>query len=135
MADSILNTFTKEDYPSMSDLQKYQIIDKLLDETLRPALASDGGGIEIEVVKGNQVVVSYQGACGTCPSSAGATLAGITRALQMYLDPNIEVIPTNAYGMQEAEPELKNPWEGQAHPFGGKTYEEQIEEHKKRSMK
>tara|TARA_Y100000590_G_scaffold191716_1_gene218063 strand:- start:2563 stop:2964 length:402 start_codon:yes stop_codon:yes gene_type:complete len=133
MTDSILGTFDKEDYPTMTDVQKYQIIDKLLDETLRPALASDGGGIEIEVVKGNQVVVSYQGACGSCPSSAGATLAGITRALQMYLDPNIEVIPTNAYGMQQ--PEFHNPWEGQKHPFGGKTYQEQIEDHKKRSGK
>ena len=57
MTDSILGTFDKEDYPTMTDVQKYQIIDKLLDETLRPALASAGGGIEIEVVKGNQVVV------------------------------------------------------------------------------
>ena len=58
----------------MTDLEKYEMIDKFLDEHIRPALAGDGGGVELELVKGHEVIVSYQGACGTCPSSSGATI-------------------------------------------------------------
>ena len=35
----------------MTDLEKYELIDKFLDEHIRPALAGDGGGIELELVK------------------------------------------------------------------------------------
>ena len=116
----------------MTDLEKYEAIDKFFDEHIRPALAGDGGGVELELVKGHEVIVSYQGACGTCPSSSGATLDGIQRALRQHVDKDIEVIPTNAFGMQKVESELNNRF-GTVHPFGGQTYEEQIAERTKTS--
>ena len=116
----------------MTDLEKYEAIDKFFDEHIRPALAGDGGGIELELVKGHEVIVSYQGACGTCPSSSGATLAGIERALRQHVDKDIEVIPTNAFGMQDVDEEMNSRF-GTVHPFGGKTYEEQIAERTKTS--
>ena len=114
----------------MTDLEKYELIDKFLDEHIRPALIGDGGDIELDLVKGNEVIISFQGACGSCPSSSGATLAGIERALRQHIDKEIEVIPTNAFGMQKVESELNNRF-GTVHPFGGKTYEEQIAERAK----
>ena len=84
------------------------------------------------MVKGHEVIVSYQGACGACPSSSGATLDGIQRALRQHVDKDIEVIPTNAFGMQKVESELNNRF-GTVHPFGGQTYEEQIAERTKTS--
>ena len=113
----------------MTDLEKYEAIDKFFDEHIRPALAGDGGGVELELVKGHEVIVSYQGACGACPSSSGATLDGIQRALRQHVDKDIEVIPTNAYSYEynEVDEEMNSRF-GTVHPFGGQTYEEQIAE-------
>ena len=104
----------------MNDIEKYEAVEKVMDESIRPALMSDGGNCEVELVEGNKVVISFQGACGSCPSSAGGTLRGIERALRQAVDPEIEVVPTNAY---------TPPSHGAGtHPFGGLTYEEQMAE-------
>ena len=89
--DSVLNHIERNEFPHLPDEEKKAIIDSLMDEIIRPALANDGGGLEILKVEGNEVRIKYQGACGSCPSSTGGTLAAIQRALQGYLDPNIEV--------------------------------------------
>ena len=90
--DSVLNHIERNEFPHLPDEDKKAIIDSLMDEIIRPALANDGGGLEILKVEGNEVRIKYQGACGSCPSSTGGTLAAIQRALQGYLDPNIEVL-------------------------------------------
>lgn len=89
--ESVLDTIDRDAFPSLSDKEKAGIIESLMDEIIRPALASDGGGLELVKVEGNVVQIKYQGACGSCPSSTGGTLAAITRALKGYLDPTIEV--------------------------------------------
>jgi len=109
----------------MNDVEKYEAIEALFDKHLRPALMSDGGNIELDLVKGNDVIVSFQGACGSCPSSSGATLQGIERAIQQNVFKEAVVIPTNAYGMKEVEEEVNSRF-GTEHPFGGETYAEQI---------
>ena len=114
----------------MNDVENYEAIETLFDESIRPALMSDGGNLELDLVKGDEVVISFQGACGSCPSSAGATLAGIERLLRQHIDKNIVVIPTNAYGMKEVSEEMNGRF-GIEHPFGGQTYEEQIAERTK----
>ena len=88
---SFISQIDKEAFPALPDNEKKKIIDSLMDEIIRPALANDGGGLEVLRVEGNEVRIKYQGACGSCPSSTGGTLAAITRALKGYLDPNIEV--------------------------------------------
>ncbi|MNY57234.1 NifU-like domain protein [compost metagenome] len=57
-------------------------INELLDTKVRPALAMDGGGLEVLALEGNILRVHYQGACGTCPSSLSGTLMGIENLLQ-----------------------------------------------------
>ena len=109
----------------MNDVEKYEAIEALFEKHLRPALMSDGGNIELDLVKGNDVIVSFQGACGSCPSSSGATLQGIERAIQQNVFKEAVVIPTNAYGMKEVEEEVNSRF-GTEHPFGGETYAEQI---------
>jgi len=101
----------------VNDVEKYEAIEELFDESIRPALMSDGGNLELDLVKGDEVVISFQGACGSCPSSAGATLAGIERLLRQHIDKNIVVIPTNAYGMKEVSEEMNGRF-GIEHPFG-----------------
>ena len=89
--DSFVNTIDREAFPDLPNNEKESIIESLMDEIIRPALANDGGGLEVLKVEGNDVTIKYQGACGSCPSSTGGTLAAIERALKGYCDPNIEV--------------------------------------------
>lgn len=72
------------------DLQK---IEEILDRTIRPGLQGDGGDIEVIKYDDKKVYVSYQGACGTCPSSTTGTLMAIEGILKDEFDPAIEVIP------------------------------------------
>lgn len=72
------------------DLQK---IEEILDRTIRPGLQGDGGDIEIIKFENNQLMVHYQGACGTCPSSTSGTLMAIEGILRDEFGPQIEVIP------------------------------------------
>ena len=109
----------------MTDVEKYEAIEAMFDKAIRPALMSDGGNLELDLVRGNEVIISFQGACGSCPSSAGATLAGIERAIQQNVFKEAVVIPTNAYGMKEVEEEVNSRF-GTTHPFGGETYAEQV---------
>lgn len=72
------------------DVQK---IEEILDRTIRPGLQGDGGDIEIVNYEENKLTVSYQGACGTCPSSTSGTLMAIEGILRDEFNPQIEVIP------------------------------------------
>ena len=116
----------------MNDVEKYEAIEALFEKHLRPALMSDGGNIELDLVKGNEVIVSFQGACGSCPSSAGATLQGIERAIQQHIFKEAVVLTTNAYCMKEVDEEMNSRF-GTQHPFGGETYAEQVAKRTKAS--
>ena len=88
---SILKDFDMETYHQLSDDEKVIIVEAVLDESVRPALANDGGGLEVIEVDGQIVRIRYQGACGGCPSSTGGTLRVIQNHLRSQLDPNIKV--------------------------------------------
>ena len=91
VSSSILDDFDKEKYPQLSDDEKVIIVEAVLDSSIRPALANDGGGLEVIEVDGSIVRIRYQGACGGCPSSTGGTLRAIENHLKFQLDPEIKV--------------------------------------------
>lgn len=68
-------------------------INNLLDQKVRPALAGDGGGLEVLGLDGFTVRIRYQGACGSCPSSISGTLTAIEGLLRRDINPAITVIP------------------------------------------
>lgn len=70
-----------------------QMIESILDNTVRMYLQGDGGDIEVVGLTGKKLEVRYQGACGTCPSSTAATLDAIQGILQEQFDPELEVVP------------------------------------------
>jgi NifU-like protein len=53
----------------MTNIQKIKMIEKVLDQEIRPNLRKDGGDIELVDVDGDFVTVSLRGACGTCKKS------------------------------------------------------------------
>lgn len=75
-----------------SDLMKQ--INQVLDQKIRPALANDGGGLEVMGLEGLTLRVRYQGACGSCPSAQRGTLAAIEGLLRRDVHPGIQVLPS-----------------------------------------
>ncbi|MBL1214449.1 MAG: NifU family protein [Ignavibacteriae bacterium] len=68
-------------------------INSILDQRVRPALAGDGGGLEVLGLEGLTLKIHYQGACGSCPSALRGTLVAIENLLRREVNPNLEVIP------------------------------------------
>ncbi len=77
---------------AVSDDPKIAQINELLDERIRPFLASDGGWLEIVGLENNTLKIRYEGACGSCPSSLTGTLMAIENMIKDEIDPEIEVI-------------------------------------------
>jgi len=69
-------------------------VEEILDRTVRPGLQADGGDLEVRSFKDNKIEISYQGACGGCPSSYMDTLFAIENILRYELkNEKIEVYP------------------------------------------
>jgi Fe-S cluster biogenesis protein NfuA len=50
---------------------------------LRPALAADGGNVELlDVAEDGTVCLVFQGACATCPAQSATTRFGVEAALR-----------------------------------------------------
>jgi len=64
----------------------------VLESSILPALAADGGGLELVGRHEKQVMIRYVGACGSCPASLTGTLVAIEGMLQKEVDPEIVVI-------------------------------------------
>jgi Fe-S cluster biogenesis protein NfuA len=66
-------------------------IEEILDRRIRPGLQGDGGDMSCLSFANNTLIVKYQGACGSCPSSTTGTLEAIRGILREEYDPEIEV--------------------------------------------
>ncbi len=73
-------------------------IEGVLDTHVRPALASDGGGLDLVDLKDDDLFVQYHGACGSCSSSIGGTLNFIQDSLNNHLQTRLAVRVTEAGG-------------------------------------
>ncbi|MCK9280595.1 MAG: NifU family protein [Melioribacteraceae bacterium] len=78
---------------SQEETELLKKINEILDTRVRPALAGDGGGLEVIGLEGLTLKIRYQGACGSCPSSIRGTLVAIENLLRREINPSIEVIP------------------------------------------
>ena len=74
--------------PSTPELAK---IEEILDRTIRPALQMDGGDLQVVSLEGHTLSINYQGACGSCPSSAMGTLKAIEGILRDEYHPDMVV--------------------------------------------
>ena len=75
----------------VSDNPDIQKINEILDRTIRPALQMDGGDLHVISYDGSVLGVTYQGACGSCPSSSAGTLKAIENILKDEFNPGITV--------------------------------------------
>ena len=77
--------------PKGGDPEMLSRINALLDDRVRPALAGDGGGLQVMGLDGKTLVIRYQGACGSCPSSTAGTMMAIQNLLQTEIDDELVV--------------------------------------------
>lgn len=80
----ILTDLPKEEWPKR--------IESILNEKVRPTLASDGGGLSVIKIEEDKVFINYEGACRGCASAATGTLNFIRNTLSTSLNHEIEVI-------------------------------------------
>lgn len=89
-----------KDAPSTSDqlpwaevglFEKVRRIEAVLDQHVRPALASDGGGLDLVDLQGDELMVQYHGACGSCSSSIGGTLNFVQDSLNNNLGTQLRI--------------------------------------------
>lgn len=72
--------------------ERFTQIREVVETRIMPALAMDGGGLELLGLDGHVLTIRYQGACGSCPSAIGGTLRGIEHLLRVEVDPALSVV-------------------------------------------
>jgi NifU-like protein len=69
-------------------------IETIIDKDIRPGLNMDGGDMHIRDLEGGErLLIKWQGACGGCASSTGATLSYIEDSLRRQVFSGMQVIP------------------------------------------
>lgn len=71
--------------------EQMAFVNAVFDESVRPGLAFDGGGLQLVEIVGKVVRIEYQGACGSCPSSTSGTLFYIEGVLRSRVHPELIV--------------------------------------------
>ena len=97
---NFLKTFDQNSIPEEKEIKSLDEnagellnqINELLNQRVRPYLAGDGGGLEVLGLEGYKVMIRYQGACGSCPSSISGTLTAIEGLLRRDVNPALEVV-------------------------------------------
>ncbi len=82
----------KEAAPLENSNELLKQINEIIDQRVRPALASDGGGLQVMGLDGFTVRIHYQGACGSCPTAINGTLMAIEGLLKRDVHPALEVV-------------------------------------------
>ena len=75
----------------MTNIQKIQLVQKTLDEQVRPALQADGGDLELIDVDWDRVIIAFRGMCAQCQVSE-YTMAEVVQAkLRIFVSEDIIV--------------------------------------------
>jgi len=77
---------------SLSPYKFGKLIERIVDEYVRPLLEKDGGGIDIIDIKEKLVYCSLKGACAGCAGAAQTMKVAVERNLKEHVDPDIRVI-------------------------------------------
>ena len=76
----------------LTNLQKITLIQQVLEKEVKPALAQDGGDVDLFDVEGDLVKVTLKGACGSCASSTATLKNAIEARLRDRISPELTVV-------------------------------------------
>ena len=85
------NVQLDERFLERSPEEQMAFVNAVFDESVRPGLAFDGGGLQLVEIVGKVVRIEYQGACGSCPSATSGTLFYIEGVLRSRVHPELIV--------------------------------------------
>ncbi len=78
-----------ENFEKLNLAEKKKVIEEIINKDIRPALAMDGGSLEVIDIKeddeGIKIFIKYLGACNGCASS-GSTLFAIEAEIQKQVN-------------------------------------------------
>jgi NifU-like protein len=83
------------DPAAAQEISPYQFakrVERVIEEQVQPALAKDGGGLEIVDIKDKVVYARLAGACATCLAADTTVKLLVERALKDHVDERIRVI-------------------------------------------
>ncbi|KAF1076791.1 Fe-S cluster assembly protein NifU [Halodesulfovibrio sp. MK-HDV] len=78
--------------PALSNIERMQLVMKVLNEEVRPRLKQDGGDVELIDIEGHMVKVALRGMCSSCPSSKLTLKNVVEKALQEQVEPELTVV-------------------------------------------
>lgn len=78
--------------PALSNIERMQLVMKVLNEEVRPRLKQDGGDVELIDIEGHIVKVALRGMCSSCPSSMLTLKNVVEKALQEQVEPELTVV-------------------------------------------
>ncbi len=82
-------------WKELSNEEKKKLVDEIVEKEIRPMIISHGGNVNILDVKGNEIFISYQGACAGCAAAFTSTLSFIENVLKERLSEEIFVTPVS----------------------------------------
>lgn len=81
-------------WDTLSQAQKMTLIEEIIARDVRPYIELDAGGIQVlDLINGNEVLITYQGSCTSCFSATGTTLSYIQQVLRGKVHPSLVVVP------------------------------------------
>ena len=92
LMDAIKNSADEIILSELPEDQWEAKIEGILDERIRPTLASDGGGLQVIKIEKDIIHIHYEGACHGCASAATGTLNFIKNTLSTSLNHEINVV-------------------------------------------
>ncbi|BAZ85079.1 Fe-S cluster assembly protein NifU [Dolichospermum compactum] len=90
-ANAKTEILSSEPQRPLTTVQKIALIQKVLDEEVRPVLIADGGDVELYDVEGDKIKVILKGACGSCSSSTATLKIAIEARLRDRISKEIIV--------------------------------------------
>lgn len=75
----------------LTTLQRIKLIERTLEEQVRPVLRKDGGDVELIDVDGDTVRIAFRGMCAGCRSAALTRDNLVATALHEFVDPALKV--------------------------------------------
>lgn len=75
----------------MTNIQKIQRIEEVIDNQIRPSLQKDGGDIELIDIDGNTVYVALEGTCASCKVADITLTHFVQEKLREFVSPDIIV--------------------------------------------
>ncbi|MBU0650975.1 Fe-S cluster assembly protein NifU [bacterium] len=75
----------------LTNLEKIKLIEKTIDQIVRPGLKLDGGDIELVDVVGNEVIVKFKGVCKMCEKREVTLELFVQKALREHVSKAIVV--------------------------------------------